>query len=109
MPDSKSKKEDERYEKLETLGKMRKFNENENVVVRLYNNKEKWVVGKVKKLGNLNYETVLNDGNIVRRHIDQIQGCKDPVGSGKEKEENTESVVLPDCRSRGKPPEKLDL
>lgn len=111
LPDSENKKESEKYEKLVTLGKVRNFNEGENVIIRNYNNKEKWIKGIVKKkLGTLNYEISLPEGNVVKRHIDQMKSGIDTDPLPVDEVEKSEEVYkLPQRKSRGNPPEILDL
>ena len=113
LPDSKSTNEQQMFKKLEELKKIRRFEVSDKVMVRTYQyNKEKWTPGIVrKKLGNLHYEVDVN-GNVLRKHIDQLQpGCQDtktPEDSVQVEKPST-SKVLPERKGRGKPPDLLDL
>ena len=113
LPDSKSTNEQQMFKKLEELKKIRRFEVSDKVMVRTYQyNKEKWTPGIVrKKLGNLHYEVDVN-GNVLRKHIDQLQpGCQDtktPEDSVQAEKPST-SKVLPERKGRGKPPDLLDL
>ena len=114
LPDSKSTNEDEMYRKLGELKKIRSFEVSDKVMVRTYGkNHQKWIPGIIsKKLGTLNYEVQVN-GNVLRKHIDQLQpGCQDtetPETSTQVESHESTNRVLPDRRSRGKPPDHLDL
>ena len=114
LPDAKSTNEEKMFRKLEEIKKIRSFEVEDKVMVRTYaNNKEKWTPGTVTKvLGTLHYEVEVN-GNVLKKHIDQLQpGCeRNEIPETSVQSENEESTnrVLPDRKSRGKPPHQLDL
>ena len=114
LPDAKSTNEEIMFKKLEEMKKVRSFEAAEKVMVRTYaNNKEKWTPGIIKKkLGTLHYEVEVN-GNVLKKHIDQLQpGCQDietPETALQSENEKSTKRVLPDRKGRGKPPDHLDL
>ena len=56
--------------------KARCFSQHEKVFVRETSNDSPWVQGAVEsKQGELTYLIRLNDGRIVRRHIEQLRNC----------------------------------
>ncbi|XP_068208338.1 uncharacterized protein [Palaemon carinicauda] len=71
--EAESDLEEKGYKQLESLSKVRHFPPCSNVVVRSYTSPENWVPrGIVKEIGNLLYD-VQAGGNIVKRHLDQLQ------------------------------------
>ena len=114
LPDSRSTNEDEMYRKLSEIKKIRNFDVDDKVLVRNYSkSNQKWIPGIVsKKLGTLHYEVQI-DGNVMRKHIDQLQpGCKgNETTETHAQVENPviENKILPDRKGRGKPPDHLDL
>jgi hypothetical protein len=52
----------------------REFGVNENVYLRNYGRKEKWIPGQIVQCtGPVSYKVKTNDGLIVRRHADQLK------------------------------------
>ena len=66
------KPEIKRFENKFTEGRYREFNDEDNVFIRNYNSREKWVPGTiVKRIGKVLYDIRVND-KIFRRHVNQI-------------------------------------
>ncbi|XP_068229567.1 uncharacterized protein [Palaemon carinicauda] len=138
FPSLQSNLEEKGYKKLETLPKVRHFSPCSNVLVRSYNTPEMWVLGEiVKEIGDLHYGVQVG-GNIVKRHVDQLQPLNENVvdhmnvrdekfsevdesninQDAQTSDVDSESIpvpvqdkvrVLPYRRNKGKPPERLDL
>ena len=54
--------------------KYRNFANSEDVYVRNFSTGAKWLIGKVvRETGPVSYLIVLNDGRLIRRHVDHIR------------------------------------
>lgn len=134
LPNFLSEQQSKGWRKLQQQGKVTKFNPSSPVMVRSYTTPHKWVPGTVtRQIGNMHYDVNV-DGNVTKRHIDQLKPSwtdhsnnstveqhspEELVPSTSDEDTSQPTVpspqssaarrVLPDRASRGLPPEKLDL
>ena len=72
-PSYHSQQERKGWEQLKSQENVKQFTPTSQVLVRSYNTSNKWVSGEVKqRLGNMHYEVKVN-GNIKKRHVDQLK------------------------------------
>ena len=120
VPNFQAEQSNKGYERIENMKPVRQFNENDNVMIRMYND-VKWVPGIVKrKLGYLHYEIDV-EGILHKRHIDQIKrgsveeetGTNDQnpqQASGESREvEDVSNQSKPGRSNKGIPPDRLNL
>ena len=105
-PDLEREQKTKGWRQLEGQGQIRSFVVGDSVMVRTYRGANKWEQGEVRgKFGNLHYNVLVN-GNLVRKHVDQLgalptrrysdSGCNSslPVGGDWEEEEVDEERPL---------------
>lgn len=76
------------------------------VYARIYNRQEKWLPGVVKRTtGAKSVEVLLNNGILVRRHLDQIRTKATPIPE----QESEKEVVMQQARTRSQRSRRLPV
>ena len=129
LPNFLSEQQSKGWKQLQHQGKVAEFKPSSPVMVRSYTTPNKWVPGTVtRQVGTMHYDVNV-DGNVTKRHIDQLKPSWTDQPQNSDQHSPEESVpstsdeqptvpspqssdarrVLPERTSRGLPPERLDL